>query len=131
MKNVFFVCLALILFSCGSSKEVVVDLNGEYKLLSIQGEDLSAQDYSFTFTPAEHRVTGETGCNGFSAKYTQENNVLSVGRAMSTRMSCEGKMDMAQKIISSLEDVARVEKKGNELVLSSTDNQNLFTLTKI
>ena len=130
MKNFLFVCLAFILISCGSSKEVVVDLNGEYQLLEVQGEDLSDQDLSISFTPAENRISGETGCNGFSAKYTQENNVLSVGRAMSTRMYCEGKMDTEQKIISSLEDVAKVKKDGKELVFYSTDNQRLFTLTK-
>lgn len=131
MKNFLFVCLASILFSCGSSKEVVVDLNGEYKLMSLQGEDLSDRDLNFTFTPAEHRISGETGCNDFSAKYTQENNVLSIGRAMSTRMFCEGRMDTEQKIINSLEDVARVKKDGNELVFYSTANQRLFSLTKI
>ena len=130
MKNFLFVCLAFILISCGSSKEVVVDLNGEYQLLEVQGEDLSDQDLSISFTPAENRISGETGCNGFSAKYTQENNVLSVGRAMSTRMYCEGKMETEQKIISSLEDVAKVKKDGKELVFYSTDNQRLFTLTK-
>ena len=82
MKNILYVCLSLFLFSCGSSKVEVVNLNGTYKVMNLQGEDLSAQNYSITFTPAEHRVTGETGCNGFSAKYTQENNVLSVGRAI-------------------------------------------------
>lgn len=131
MKNFLFVCLALILISCGSSKEVVVDLNGDYKLMSIQGEVLSAQDLSITFTPAENRITGETGCNGFTAKYTQENNVLSIGQAMSTRMYCEGKMETEQKIISSLENVAKVKKDGKELVFYSTDNQRLFSLTKI
>lgn len=130
MKNFLFVCLAFLLFSCGSSKEVIVNLNGEYKLLSAQEEDLSAQNLSITFTPAENRVTGETGCNGFSAKYTQENNVLSIGRAMSTRMYCDGKMETEQRIVSSLEDVAKVKKKGEELILYSTDNERLFTLTK-
>jgi len=130
MKNILYVCLSLFLFSCGSSKVEVVNLNGTYKVMNLQGEDLSAQNYSITFTPAEHRVTGETGCNGFSAKYTQENNVLSVGRAMSTRMYCEGKMDMEQKIINNLEDVAKVEKRGKDLVLVSTDNRSLFTIQK-
>lgn len=130
MKNFLFAFLALALISCGSSKVEVVSLNGTYKILNLQGEDVSTQNYSLTFTPTEHRVTGETGCNGFSAKYIQENNVLSIGRAMSTRMYCEGKMEMEQKIINHLEDVAKVEKRGKDLVLVSTDNRSLFTIQK-
>lgn len=130
MKKIIFAFLALIIASCGGSKEVIANLDGEYQLRLLDEEDVSAEDLSFTFNPSEKRISGETTCNGFSAQYTQENNVLSIGRAMSTRMYCEGRMEMEQKIISSLEDVARVEKNGKDLVFFSTDNRRLFTLTQ-
>ena len=130
MKKIIFAFLALIIASCGGSKEVIATLDGEYQLRLLDEEDVSAEDLSFTFNPSEKRISGETTCNGFSAQYTQENNVLSIGRAMSTRMYCEGRMEMEQKIISSLEDVARVEKNGKDLVFYSTDNRRLFTLTQ-
>ena len=130
MKKIIFAFLALIIASCGGSKEVIANLDGEYQLRLLDEEDVSAEDLSFTFIRSEKRISGETTCNGFSAQYTQENNVLSIGRAMSTRMYCEGRMEMEQKIISSLEDVARVEKNGKDLVFYSTDNRRLFTLTQ-
>ena len=130
MKKIIFAFLALIIASCGGSKEVIANLDGEYQLRLLDEEDVSAEDLSFTFNRSEKRISGETTCNGFSAQYTQENNVLSIGRAMSTRMYCEGRMEMEQKIISSLEDVARVEKNGKDLVFYSTDNRRLFTLTQ-
>lgn len=130
MKKIVFAFLALVIASCGSSKEVIAKLDGEYQLRTLDGEDISSEDLTFTFTPSENRVSGETTCNGFSAQYTQENNVLTIGRAMSTRMYCEGRMDKEQKIISSLEDVARVEKNGKDLVFYSTNKKRLFTLTQ-
>lgn len=130
MKKIIFAFLALVIASCGSSKEVIAKLDGEYQLRTLDGEDISAEDLTFIFTPSENRVSGETTCNDFSAQFTQENNVLTIGRAMSTRMYCEGRMDTEQKIISSLEDVARVEKDGKDLVFYSTNKKRLFTLTQ-
>lgn len=130
MKKILFAFLALIIASCGGSKEVIANLDGKYQLRLLDEKDVSAEDLSFTFNPSEKRISGETTCNGFSAQYTQENNVLSIGRAMSTRMFCEGRMEMEQKIIASLEDVARVEKNGKDLVFYSTDRRRLFTLTQ-
>ena len=130
MRKIVFAFLAVVIASCGGSKEVTSELNGEYQLRLLDNEDVSAEDLSFTFDASENRISGETTCNGFSAQYTQENNVLSIGRAMSTRMYCEGRMDMEQKIIASLEDVAKVEKNGKDLVFYSTDNRRLFTLTQ-
>lgn len=122
----------LLLASCGSGKKTSETpvLNGEYQLVQLQGEDITSQNLSFTFDLTKDRVFGETGCNGFSANFLQKENKLSISQALSTRKYCEGKMDIENKILQTIERAGTLKKEGKDIVFLSTEGTRLFTLNK-
>lgn len=130
MKVLILAFGLMILLSCGSSAEnnSAEKLDGDYDLIAIQGEDISSEGLVFTFNSEESRVSGETGCNGFSANYEQDGSTISFNSAISTKMFCEGKMDLEAAIITTLPNVAHFEQEGNEFLFYSEENDLLFTL---
>ena len=57
---------ACLLMSCGSGKNsvAVVDFSGEWNIVEVNGEKVSAENTPFLgFDNAEHRLYGNAGCN--------------------------------------------------------------------
>lgn len=132
MRYLGLLFAVLLLSSCGSVQNTSEPpiLNGAYQLVQLQGEDISSQDLSFTFDLTTDRVSGETSCNGFSANFLQKGAKLSISQAMSTRMFCEGRMEMENKILQAVERAVSVKQEGKDLVFFSTEGARLFTLNK-
>jgi heat shock protein HslJ len=55
----------------------------------------------FKLLVADHKVHGFGGCNTLNGSYIKEGNKLSA-QLITTRMFCEGKMDMEQALINAL-----------------------------
>jgi heat shock protein HslJ len=134
MRN--FLCLilsSLFLFSCANTVETVVDesLNGNYKISEIRGKQTISENFIITFNPVGDKVSGNTGCNNFSAHFDQQGRKLEFSTPMNTRKYCEGKMELERQILSSLERATRLERTGQEITIYSESNEALITLTKI
>lgn len=134
MRHLFQVLLTLLLFSCANAVETSINesLDGNYEVINIHGEnELPEEDIIFNFSPVGNRVSGNTGCNEFSALYNQQGNNLEFSTPMNTRKFCEGKMEIEMQILSSLEKAARLGRNGEEIVIYSTNDVPLLTLIKI
>ncbi len=133
MRNFLSLICSIFLLSCANTAEAVteVSLDGDYRILEIQGDTSLPKNIIFSFNPVGNRVTGNAGCNQFSALYHQQGNDLEFSTPMNTRKYCEGKMTMERQILSSFEKASRVDRIGNEMVIFSKDNESLMTLIKI
>lgn len=133
MRNSFAIVCSIIFFSCANTVETVTDesLDGKYRVTGIKGEESLPGDIIFSFNPVGNRVTGNAGCNEFSALYQQQGNNLEFSTPMNTRKFCEGKMDIERQILSSLGRASKLDRIGNEVVIFGKDDEPLLTLIKI
>ncbi|WP_084625618.1 META domain-containing protein [Salinimicrobium xinjiangense] len=133
MKNFLLLFFSLILLSCANTADTVTDesLDGDYQISEIDGQKIVSEKIILEFNPIGNRVSGNTGCNQFSAHYNQHGNNLEFSTPMNTRKHCEGKMEMERQILSSLEKVSRLNRTGQEIFVYSINNEPLFTLIKI
>lgn len=132
MKPFLLIAVLLLSFSCANTADTVsVDtLDGEYTLTGIRGNNFTAEEIVFSFNPVGNTVSGDTGCNRFSANYHQDGKDVTFTTPISTRKYCEGKMRSEQRILSSFEEAAKFNRTGNEFAFLSEGNRPLFTLTK-
>lgn len=132
MRSLLFTLAILISVSCANTVDTVSDeaLDGEYKLTELRGNNFTSEELIFKFNPIGNIVSGNTGCNSFSANFQQEGRDVNFTTPISTRKLCEGKMKTEQRILSSFEEATKLVRTGDEFIFYSEGNQPLITLTK-
>ena len=106
MKHYFAtISLALVLFSCTTSKKVNNDTTNSqkepteivekyWKLIEIRGQKVTADNFAskephFILKSVDNRVIGNGGCNSLFGSYElQAGNRISFSKIGSTRMAC-------------------------------------------
>jgi heat shock protein HslJ len=79
------------------------------------------------------QVSGSAGCNNYFAAYQSRLNSLTVGKAATTRMTCEnpaGIMNQETLYLSNLEGAATYAFEGDLLMVSDTTGKTLLTYRK-
>lgn len=133
MRKFLFLIFPAIFFSCANTADTVAEepLFGDYRIIKIQGERNLPANIIFNFNPMGDRLSGNTGCNDFSANYNQQGSNLEFSTPMNTRKYCKGKMNIEKQILSSLEKASRINRYGEEIVIYSSNDVPLMTLIKI
>jgi heat shock protein HslJ len=88
------------------------------------GLDVAELKPSATF--ADGTVSGSTGCNRFTGRYTLEGEALEIGQIASTRMACPPPADEVERAyLDALGRVAAWRFDGTDLVLVDGDGFEL------
>ena len=133
MKKVLVLISAFCFFSCANTADTVSEemLDGNYRVTEIEGDPAMLDNIVFSFSSVGNTVSGNTGCNQFSAHYNQQGSNLEFSTPMNTRKYCEGRMEIEKQILNSLEKASRLDRNGKEIVVYSGNDVPLITLTKI
>ena len=86
---------------------------------------VSPEGPSATFT--DGTVAGSTGCNSFTAPYTQDGDALEIGTVATTNMACPPPADGVERAyLAALERVASWSREQAELTLADADGRPLL-----
>lgn len=130
----FSLAIALIFFvSCANTAETFMaePLEGDYRVTGVNGNKISREEIIINFDPVGNRVSGITGCNNFSANYSQEGRHLDFSTPMNTRKYCPGKMEIERQILSSIERASGLEINGSDIIIFADKDEPLITLIKM
>jgi putative lipoprotein len=102
-----------------------------WKLTQLGGEVVStppgARDMSLVLQAQNLRVTGFAGCNSMMGSYVLKGGELRFDQIGSTRMACEGRMEIEQRYLAMFARVARWEITGRTLRLLDTAGKTVAT----
>lgn len=123
----------LIQFEKGTEKPALTSeaLAGKWNLASITGGDLAtlfATQMPTMEITADGKVAGNAGCNNYRSTYTLDNNTVTFGPVMSTKMACPG-LQGEQLFTSLLTTPLQAALDGNKLTFSKEGNV-VLELTK-
>lgn len=92
----------------------------------IEGSGITAR-----FDPAGGRMTGQAGCNGYSALYTTVGSSLSIAQVTSTKMACgqPGIMEQESAFLSGLGKVSSFRISGPVLTLFDAGGRAILVFT--
>ena len=119
--------IAAFLTSCAPS----VSLSGEWTVLTIKGEGVSAAIVAPQIIIDGDSYSGQTGVNCINGKLTLKGDSISFGEAAMTRMMGDpASMDVEQRYMDAINAAAKATVKDSDMILSDKDGNELMTLTK-
>jgi heat shock protein HslJ len=101
----------------------VIKLDGQHwRLSAINHKLINANDNAFLEFNDKLKVNGKAFCNSVSTDYElMGKNQLRFGTIVSTKMYCEGVMNLENEMITNMQNVRRYEIKNGMLYLYSSD----------
>ena len=90
--------ILLLLAGCAINKKITASkqLEGTWELNYISGKRIAFDGLypnkkpQIAFDLTKNEITGNSSCNGFSCKYTSNDNTISFGDPIGTMMACGG-----------------------------------------
>ena len=121
--------LVVLLSACGSTS--ATSLTGvTWTVTSLSGVDV---DPSVTMTAnfgSDDKLTGNGGCNEYSAGYTVSGKDLTIDSPMSSMMSCNEMVDQQEsEYLYLLENSSTYEIKGSKLTIKDSTGQPIIEYT--
>ncbi|MBE7639399.1 META domain-containing protein [Salegentibacter sp. BLCTC] len=137
MKKLIFILSVFLMISCGNSEEKISEnpadlagLNGNYKLLELDGENIASEGFILNFEGKEQRLSGKTGCNNFVASYKVQDSIIRFNQPLGTKMFCQGQMEYEEIFGKVLPEIRNVKISDKDLIFLSAENQELLNLQK-
>ena len=128
--------LACALMSCGTGKNsvAVVDFTGEWNIVEVNGEKVSAENAPFLgFDKDGHRLYGNAGCNRLMGSFeldTLNAGKVKFGQVAATRMMCPD-MTVEKNVLAALGQVKKYKQLGKEnMALCASSNRPVIVLQK-
>ncbi len=103
--------------------EVAQTLSGKWKVTNMIGMDSLATQP--TLTLKDGQISGNAGCNSYSANYTVEDNKISIGLAMATKMYCTN-MKVEKAFFECLQKAKSYTIKDGSLMIYDDTNKELL-----
>ncbi len=133
-KLLGLIVLTLLLFSCKSQKNETAAMeplkSGLFKVTTLEGKDLEDAKVTLRIDLEKNRVSGNTGCNNYSAGLKLDSTHIETGLARATKMYCEDKMEIERSFLNNLGKAESYSFDGKTLKLKSADGTTLITAIK-
>lgn len=128
LANIAFV---MGLSSCGTNQ--AIDINGEWKVESINGESVPAtlEEAVLSFDNSTHNYHGVTGVNMISGSYQQDEKSLTIGEgAMTRKMGDSISNEIETRYINAIHATRSVSEDNGKLILLDNEGKQLMILEK-
>lgn len=121
-------------YGCGNYINDRYKLHDFWMLHSLNGTPLNQQDTlrqqpALQFNLIKNRVSGNTGCNQLGGTVSVKNDSLSFGQLVTTKMACEGTMELESQFLNALSEVNRFDFSNEDLFLFQ-DEDTLMILRR-
>lgn len=88
-----------------------------FKIHELYGEAVTNQQPTLHFEPEKKVISGNSGCNSYSAGFSKEGENYSFEYPMATKIFCEG--DVENNFFKALREIATLEQEDNMLIAKS------------
>jgi len=138
MKSIVYSVLVIFLLSaCSSGKPA--SIQGQWKLISYSIDSPAPPPNQLPAVTdvetsieldSEGRMTGNVGCNDFSADYTVDGDTVTFGPVIATLMFCGGSSEQEMRTFAVLQKSATLVINGNMLTITSADGNSSIVLER-
>lgn len=132
MNYIFAVFALMGMTSCRSGSEAI-DLNGDWKVSTINGENVpkTLEEVTLSFDNTSNSYHGVTGVNIINGTYRQHNQTLTLEEgAMTRKMGDPVSNDVEMKYVNAIHAVKSVTNNKGKLELQDEKGKNIMTLDR-
>ncbi len=137
IRSILGVLAALLLVACGGASDPpAASSDGEpnYRLVALGERALGVDEDVTIRLGADNRLSGNAGCNNFSAAYRLNEQSLYITALALTRMQCqepEGVMALEQDIVAALEAALSLRTSATGATIDTEHPAAQLTLERI
>lgn len=88
--------------------------NVSFKIHELYGEAITNQQPTLYFEPEKKVISGNSGCNSYSAGFSKEGENYSFEYPMATKIFCEG--DVENNFFKALREIVNLQQENNMLI---------------
>ncbi|SEL69038.1 Heat shock protein HslJ [Aquimarina amphilecti] len=103
---------------------------GTYLVTSLYGVDVSKHKLTLIFNPTKKTISGFAGCNSYSCEYNIEENSLTTGFPIGTKIYCEETSNIEKDFFKIFSEEKNQKLEGNILYLTNQNNQKILIAEK-
>ena len=101
-----------------------------YEATSIDGVNLNDKKVSIFLNTDEKAISGNATCNDYRFEYEIDDKEIKMNRGISTKMYCDGKMDIERGFMQHLGNVKYISQTDDMLYLKDKENKLLIKAKK-
>ncbi len=101
----------------------------KYYINSLNGKDVSEEKLYIIFNNKDTSISGYAGCNTFSSQYTINDDSISIGFPIATKMYCEKKVALEQEFFKALLEIKTKTVTDDVLLLKDKNGNKLLSGT--
>ncbi len=109
-----------------TAEEIQTPKKETFEIHRLNGKNVEGDKLYIVFNKENNTVSGYSGCNTFSCKYTQEKDIISFALPMASKMYCPKKEALEQEFFKALVAVNTKVIENDALTLKSADGAVLF-----
>lgn len=136
MYKIFFLPLIFtILSSCNTKQKATSEtkinnenlvLSDSYHVTKLYGEDVSEHEITLVFDALKKQISGFSGCNNYSASFSQQQHTLDIKMHFSTKRYCTTTGNLERKFFGTFSKITEYRLDNNVLILDSDDTKNII-----
>ncbi len=98
-----------------------------YSIITLNGKDVTQEKLHITFDEEQHLISGYSGCNTFTSKYTMTNDQISLGLPIASKIYCEKKMALEEEFFKALFEIKTKTISDKNLSLKDPKGKELLS----
>ncbi len=102
----------------------------KFHINELNGKDISSEKLYIIINEELNTISGYSGCNTFSCKYTEEKETMALGFPIASKMYCPNKNEIEKDFLKTLIEVKTKVIEEESLFLKNEEGIILFSGTK-
>lgn len=104
--------------------------SANYEVTTLKDIDLGEDKPTIYIDTDENAISGNATCNDYRFEFKMDEKKMSMNRGISTKMYCDGKMEIEQSFMSMMGNVKYISQADEFLYLKDADNKLLIKAKK-
>lgn len=136
MKTLLYYSILVLTFSCNSTKSKTDGMStntlqdGSYTVVSILGNDVTAEKLTLDVSEAGKSISGFSGCNRYFGSIENNAKGLLFSGVGSTKMFCQESMKTEQSYLTEMRNVTSAIAKESLIHLKNDNGETIIVLKK-
>lgn len=98
-----------------------------YSINLLNGKDVAQEKLYITFDEEQHLISGYSGCNTFTSKYTMTKDQISLGFPIASKIYCTKKMALEEEFFKALFEIKTKTISDKDLSLKDSNGKELLS----
>ncbi len=98
-----------------------------YSINLLNGKDVVQEKLYITFDEEQHLISGYSGCNTFTSKYTMTKDQISLGLPIASKIYCEKNMALEEEFFKALFEIKTKTISDKDLSLKDSNGKELLS----